>query len=102
MSLKVLLISVLLWNSIVPHAQAKTDTPTQRGCMMLRSWQRTENINGGMDRRLADKIWSAAVRKCKEKNPQKVARYVPPGRNGAPQGTWGGGTRKFEEVPSEC
>ena len=87
-TISILTASIVL---LATSAQAqKIDTSTERGCMNLRSWQRAENIKGGMDRRVADKIWTAAVKRCKVK---KVARYMPPGRNGAPHGTWGGGTR---------
>ena len=93
MTLKELTIALLLSIAVngVGTIAANADTPAQKGCMNLRSWQREQNIKGGMDRRKADAIWTAAVKKCKQ---SKQARYMPPGRNGAPERTQGGGTRR--------
>lgn len=94
-----LLFSVtLITATLLPAIPVLAEAPGKT-CMSFATLQRTQNIAEGISRSAAYTVWVSAVQQCAKRRakrkvvPRLSARYVPPGRNGAPEGTVGGGTR---------
>jgi hypothetical protein len=90
-------LPLLLLLILLPQAPSMAiDSVSKKACLITAQSDRLFNLKDGGNRRSADRKWAVSARRCIAliNQPQPiVARYVPPGRRGAPSGTAGGGTR---------